>query len=145
MVALMPIDHVGRPVAVAAQDATSIVATGAAVFTAEEQLALTTSVETSLAERNTPGAMVGIWYLGRGNWAYATGIQDLVTAKPVTPNSHAWIASITKTFTATVIRRYPASFFPGSRSSTATATTSCSARSSRSSPDEPLMWRSRSA
>ena len=72
-------------------------------FPAETQLALTTIVETSLAQTQTPGALVGVWYPGRGTWVHAAGISDLSTAAPVTVADHVRIASITKTFTATVV------------------------------------------
>ncbi len=100
-VALSPLGDAGN--AVTAQDATPIAATGDMTFTPAEQLALTTIVESSLAQTNTPGAVVGIWYPGRGDWTYAAGIKDLATAAPVTLDDHVRIASITKTFTATVI------------------------------------------
>ena len=101
MVALAPVDHMAQTVT--AQEATPMANAGAATFSPEEQLALTTIVETSLAQTNTPGAVVGVWYPGRGEWTYAAGIQDLTTAAPTTTDSHVRIASITKTFTATVI------------------------------------------
>ncbi len=83
-----------------AQDATPA---AAGAFSPEEQLALTTIVETSLAQTNTPGALVGVRYPGRGTWTYAAGIGDLATAAPVTIDDHVRIASITKTFVATVV------------------------------------------
>ncbi len=100
-VALSPLGDARN--AVTAQDATPIATTEETSFRPEEQLALTTIVESGLAQTNTPGAMVGIWYPGRGAWTYAAGIRDLATAVPVTLDDHVRIASITKTFTATVI------------------------------------------
>ncbi len=100
-VTLSPLDDARN--AVTAQDATPITTTADATFSSEEQLALTTIVESSLAQTNSPGALIGIWYPGRGDWTYAAGIKDLATAAPVTLDDYVRIASITKTFTATVI------------------------------------------
>jgi D-alanyl-D-alanine carboxypeptidase len=64
---------------------------------------LTAVVESALAETYTPGALVGVWYPGRGAWTMAAGIGDLETAAPMTLEDHVRIASITKTFIATVV------------------------------------------
>jgi D-alanyl-D-alanine carboxypeptidase len=72
-------------------------------FPAEVQLQLTQVVETALAETSTPGALVGVWFPGRGTWTMAAGIGDLPTAAPMSFADHVRIASITKTFTATVV------------------------------------------
>ena len=72
-------------------------------FPLEVQLQLTQIVETALAETSTPGALVGVWVPGRGTWTMAAGIGDLATAAPMTLADHFRIASITKTFTATVV------------------------------------------
>lgn len=65
---------------------------GELTFSMEEQSAFAAIVSASLAETGTPGALVGIWYPGRGDWVHAAAIDD-----------HVRIASITKTFVATVI------------------------------------------
>lgn len=93
-----------RGTGAAAQDASSVAASGEA-FTAEEQLDLARIVDAGLAQTSTPGALVGVWYPGRGEWTHAAGIGDLTTAAPVTLDDHVRIASITKTFTATVVLR----------------------------------------
>ena len=85
-----------------AQDATPVPPSEEA-FPAEVQLQLTQVVETALAETSTPGALVGVWVPGRGNWTMAAGIGDLATAAPMSFADHVRIASITKTFTATVV------------------------------------------
>ncbi len=72
-------------------------------FPAEVQLQLEQVVATALAETATPGALVGIWVPGRGTWMMAAGIGDLATAAPINFADHFRIASITKTFTATVV------------------------------------------
>lgn len=76
---------------------------GDAAFPPEQQLAMEAIVATSMAQTSTPGALVGVWYPGRGTWLHDAGIGDLTTAAPVTIDDHIRIASITKTFTATVV------------------------------------------
>lgn len=56
-----------------------------------------------LGETCTPGALVGVWGPSGREWVYSAGIGDLDTAAPVNPLSHVRIASISKTFVATVI------------------------------------------
>jgi D-alanyl-D-alanine carboxypeptidase len=85
-----------------AQDATPGLSSDEA-FPAEVQLQLTQVVETALAETYTPGALIGVWVPGRGSWTMAAGVGDLATAAPMRLDDHFRIASITKTFTATVV------------------------------------------
>ena len=72
-------------------------------FPLETQLALIDIVQSSLGNTMTPGALVGVWYPGKGTWTAGVGISDLVIAAPVSLDDHVRIASITKTFTATVV------------------------------------------
>jgi D-alanyl-D-alanine carboxypeptidase len=72
-------------------------------FSAEEQLALETIVERQLAAQAIPGAVVGVWVRDRGAWTHAAGIADLDTATPISSDDHFRIASVTKTFVATVV------------------------------------------
>jgi D-alanyl-D-alanine carboxypeptidase len=67
------------------------------------QLALQTIVAQGLARQRVPGVVVGVWASNRGTWTYALGIGDLQTAAPVTLDDHFRIASVTKTFVATVV------------------------------------------
>ena len=87
----------------AAQDATPIPQDVAEGFSPEIQLALHQIVERNLAATETPGALVGVWYPGHGEWQHAAGIADLETGAPVTLDDHVRIASNTKTFVATVV------------------------------------------
>ncbi len=87
---------------ISAQDVTPMAPTDTP-FPAEDQLAFEAIVDTSLAETATPGALVGVWYPGRGIWLRAAGIGDATTAMPVTRDDHVRIASNTKTFVATAI------------------------------------------
>ena len=93
----------GHP-AGAAQEATPPVASPVATaFPMEDQVAFERIVTASLAETGAPGALVGIWYPGRGDWVHAAGFGDLEMQAPAAIDDHVRIASITKTFVATVI------------------------------------------
>ena len=85
-----------------AQEATP---TGGAsmAFPEETQLALTDIVLSTLAATYTPGAIVGVWHPEQGVWSLAAGIGDMETAAPMRLDDHFRIASITKTFVATVV------------------------------------------
>jgi D-alanyl-D-alanine carboxypeptidase len=74
-----------------------------AAFTIEEQFAFESIVTGSLADGSVPGALVGVWYPGRGEWVHAAGVGNLTTAQAMTVEDHVRIASNTKTFVATVI------------------------------------------
>jgi D-alanyl-D-alanine carboxypeptidase len=76
---------------------------GTASFTPEEQLAFESLVTGSLATNSIPGALVGVWFPGRGEWVHAAGIGNLATAQAMSVDDHVRIASNTKTFVATVI------------------------------------------
>ena len=85
-----------------AQEATPMPTNGDA-FPPDIQLQLEASVDAALADTDTPGALVGIWYPGWGTWMKAAGIGNLETAAPMSLDDHFRIASITKTFTVTVV------------------------------------------
>jgi D-alanyl-D-alanine carboxypeptidase len=78
-------------------------ATEPSAFSATEQLALEAIVAGRLGQLQVPGAVVGVSIPGRGAWVYAQGIADLRTAAPITTDDHFRIASVTKTFAATVV------------------------------------------
>ena len=85
-----------------AQPSTPVAADDAS-FPPGEALSLTTIVAEHLGQGAIPGALVGLWSPDRGTWVQAMGIGDLATAGPITMDDHLRIASITKTFTATVV------------------------------------------
>ncbi len=87
----------------AAQEATPVPQELTEGFSPEIQLALHQIVERNLAATETPGALVGVWYPGQGEWQHAAGIANLETGAPVTLDDHVRIASNTKTFVATVV------------------------------------------
>ena len=74
-----------------------------AAFSPDEQLALQAIVAARLGGQRVPGAVVGVTIPGRGSWVSAQGIADLGTAAPIATEDHFRIASVSKTFTATVI------------------------------------------
>ena len=86
-----------------AQEATPIPQDVAEGFSPEIQLALHEIVERNLAATETPGALVGIWYPGQGEWQHAAGLANLETGAPVSLDDHVRIASNTKTFVASVV------------------------------------------
>jgi D-alanyl-D-alanine carboxypeptidase len=85
-----------------AQEATPMPANDAH-FPVDDQLAMMAIVDAGLDSTATPGAIVGVWYPGRGTWLHAAGIGDVATAAPFTVDDHVRIASNTKTFVATAI------------------------------------------
>jgi D-alanyl-D-alanine carboxypeptidase len=79
------------------------IATEPGAFSPDEQLALETIVSARLGDFRIPGAVVGVSIPGRGSWVSAQGIADLGTATPIATDDHFRIASVTKTFAATVV------------------------------------------
>jgi D-alanyl-D-alanine carboxypeptidase len=69
---------------------------------AELQLALTDIVLSVLGDANVPGAIVLVSIPGQGMWSIATGLGDVSNATPIRLEDHFRIASVTKTFVATV-------------------------------------------
>src|SRR4051794_14698408 len=57
-------------------------------FPADVQLALHEIVDRRLAETDTPGVLVGVWFPGHGTWRHAGGIGDLTTSAPVRLDDH---------------------------------------------------------
>jgi D-alanyl-D-alanine carboxypeptidase len=74
-----------------------------APFPPDTQAALQRIVDQHLAETGAPGAVVGVWVPGRGTWVHAQGTGNLATGAPIRVDDEVRIASITKTFVATVI------------------------------------------
>ncbi len=74
-----------------------------AEFPPEVQAQLNEAVDRTIANHNIPGAVIGVWILGQGNWLAAKGTSDLSTQAPMVLNSHFRIGSVTKTTTVTAI------------------------------------------
>ncbi|MFN8590451.1 MAG: serine hydrolase domain-containing protein [Thermomicrobiales bacterium] len=86
----------------AAQEGTPMTGNTTA-FTPAEQVALLEIVNTLAGEQRVPGVAAGVWTADRGEWVYTVGIGDLRTAAPIRRGDHFRIASVTKTFVATVV------------------------------------------
>ena len=72
-------------------------------FPPDEHLALDQIVASRVGGQMVPGAVAGVAIPGRGSWVSAQGIADLRNAAPIRVEDHFRIASVSKTFTATVI------------------------------------------
>ncbi|MFT4036830.1 MAG: serine hydrolase domain-containing protein [Thermomicrobiales bacterium] len=67
-----------------------------------DQFALHTIVQEGMARQRIPGVIAGVW-TPQGAWRTAVGIADLRTAAPMMADGHIRIASVSKTFVATVL------------------------------------------
>ena len=72
-------------------------------FSQDVQDKLNQAVNDKMAEFGVPGVIVGVWIPGKGEWISCKGAGDIRTGTEPTIHDHVRIASITKTFTATVI------------------------------------------
>jgi D-alanyl-D-alanine carboxypeptidase len=61
------------------------------------------ALDQTVANRNVPGAIVGVWVPGRGTWIHAAGLADRATKRPMQVRDYTRIGSITKTFIGTLI------------------------------------------
>jgi D-alanyl-D-alanine carboxypeptidase len=64
---------------------------------------LESTLAQTMAQRNIPGAVVGIWIPGQGTWVATQGVSDLKTKAPMSAADHFRIGSNTKTFTVTAL------------------------------------------
>lgn len=60
-------------------------------------------VDTQLSTQGAPGALVGVWVPGKGQFVAAEGVGNFGTTAPIRRADRFRIASITKTFTATAV------------------------------------------
>ncbi len=74
----------------------------ASEFSTADQLTLNTIVQRGMAAQRVPGVIAGVW-AGDAGWTTAQGLADLRTAEPMMLDGHIRIASVTKTFVATVL------------------------------------------
>ena len=56
-----------------------------------------------MSENMIPGAVVGVWFPGKGTWITSKGVANLITDMPMQTDFHFRIGSVTKTFTGTAI------------------------------------------
>jgi D-alanyl-D-alanine carboxypeptidase len=76
---------------------------GGQPFSQDVQDKLNKALDDKRAEFGVPGVIVGVWVPGKGEWISCKGIGDIKTGTGPAIYDHVRIASITKTFTATMI------------------------------------------
>ena len=76
---------------------------GGQPFSQDIQDKLNKAVDDKRAEFGVPGVIVGVWIPGKGEWISCKGEGDIKTGAGPIMYDHVRIASISKTFTATVI------------------------------------------
>jgi D-alanyl-D-alanine carboxypeptidase len=64
---------------------------------------LKAAVQEAMKGSASPGALVGVWVPGKGQWIFAGGTSDTATGAPMRANMHFRIASNTKSMTCTVL------------------------------------------
>jgi D-alanyl-D-alanine carboxypeptidase len=72
-------------------------------FSESDRQAVDTIVADQLAATGTPGAIVGLWLPEQGAYVQTYGVGNRETGDPPSVDDHVRIASITKTFVATVL------------------------------------------
>lgn len=87
----------------AAVGVTSGCSSGTQKLSKDLQDKLSKVVDAQMVKYGVPGAMFGIWIPGKGEWVVTKGKADLKTGAAPQVSDHVRIASITKTFTSTVI------------------------------------------
>jgi D-alanyl-D-alanine carboxypeptidase len=76
---------------------------GGQSFSQNVQDKLNEVVDAKMTEFGVPGVIVGVWVPGKGEWISCKGVGDIKTGTGPAVHDHVRIASITKTFTATMI------------------------------------------
>ncbi|MDQ3874115.1 MAG: beta-lactamase family protein [Actinomycetota bacterium] len=76
---------------------------GAAKFGPKDIRAFTAAVRSEMAKERIPGVSVGVWVPGRGTWVRSFGIANRGSRARMRSDLHVRIASITKSFVATVV------------------------------------------
>lgn len=76
---------------------------GGPVFPQETTTALNKDLTGVMAQYRIPGSVSGIWVPSQGTWFVAKGKADVKTGTPVKTGDKFRIASITKTFTSTMV------------------------------------------
>jgi len=79
------------------------VSCGSPSFTKDEVDNLNSVFDKGFSAAGTPGMAVGVWRDGVGSWIRTTGFADTGTQQPFAPKDRFRIASITKTFTGTLV------------------------------------------
>jgi D-alanyl-D-alanine carboxypeptidase len=66
---------------------------------------LTAAIQKELRRQVLPGAIVGVKRDGRAPWLVARGLANLQTLRPMRPDEHVRIGSVTKAFVTTLLLR----------------------------------------
>lgn len=72
-------------------------------FSADTVQNLQQIVDSKRSSFGLPGVVVGVWIPGQGEWVYASGVSNSTTGQQLTTADKMRIASVTKTYTATVV------------------------------------------
>ncbi len=72
-------------------------------FDSRVEKKLEATLDRLMSEGEIPGAIVGVWVPGRGTWVVARGVSNLENNTPMRVDDRVRIASVTKTFVATVV------------------------------------------
>lgn len=82
---------------------TTEAAAGGDALPAEVTAELEAALADTMAEYEVPGAVVGVWVPGAGEWVVAEGVTDLDSGEEMTTDLFWPIRSITKTFTVSAV------------------------------------------
>jgi D-alanyl-D-alanine carboxypeptidase len=72
-------------------------------FTLETESSIDALVNSAMSDGKIPGVIVGVWAPGEGSYVKAYGTADTTSGEPLQVEDRVRIASITKTFVATVV------------------------------------------
>jgi D-alanyl-D-alanine carboxypeptidase len=72
-------------------------------FSQDIQDQLDAALTTRMSEYNVPGAIVGLWVPGQGEWVVSKGKANIETGQAPVLTDKVRIGSVTKTFTATTV------------------------------------------
>jgi D-alanyl-D-alanine carboxypeptidase len=76
---------------------------GGPSFSQETTTVLDRALDTVMDSNEIPGAVAGVWAPSRGSWFVAKGEADVQAGTPMKTSDEFRIASVTKTFTATMV------------------------------------------
>lgn len=82
-------------------DASSSASSGDLPESVQERLQ--SALDETMAQFDVPGAAVGVWIPGEGEWKAAAGLSDIEQGEPVDIDMSWPLRSITKTFTVTLL------------------------------------------
>jgi D-alanyl-D-alanine carboxypeptidase len=103
LVALLALLPGAGPTRAADRSARHLPAAAPPAFSPAIQRQFQQALDQTVANRNVPGAIVGVWVPGRGTWIHAAGLADRATKRPVQVGDYTRIGSITKMFIGTLL------------------------------------------